>query len=212
PINLAALPVDLMSFSAHKVYGPKGMGALYVRRRPVVRIQAQMHGGGHERGMRSGTLPVHQIIGMGKAFELASQHLESDNEHIRALHQRLWQGLSQIEHIYLNGDAIQRVPHSLNISFADIEGEALLMSLQGLAVSSGSACTSATMEPSYVLKALGRPDELAHASLRLSLGRFNTTTDIDTAIRIITQQVQRLRDLSPLWEARQANTRIAAMT
>lgn len=201
PIHLHKLPVDLMSFSAHKVYGPKGMGALYVGRRPVVRLQAQMHGGGHERGMRSGTLPVHQIVGMGKAFELAAQRLSADSDHIQDLHRRLWQGLSRIELIHLNGCPHQRVPHSLNVSFSHIEGEALMMSLEGLAVSSGSACTSATLEPSYVLKALGRSDELAHASLRLSLGRFNTQQDVDTAVEVITKQVQRLREISPVWEA-----------
>lgn len=201
PIDLAALDVDLMSFSAHKVYGPKGVGALYVRRRPMVRLQAQMHGGGHERGMRSGTLPVHQVVGMGKAFKLAAENMVADTERIRLLQQRLWQGLSQIDQIHLNGDADHRVPHSLNISFSHIEGEALMMSMQGLAVSSGSACTAATLAPSYVLKALGRSDQLAHASLRLSLGRFSTQADVDTAVAIITREVQRLRNISPLWES-----------
>lgn len=197
PIDLQLMQVDLMSFSAHKVYGPKGMGALYVRRKPRVRLHAQMHGGGHERGFRSGTLATHQIVGMGAAFEQARVQFDEDTAHIRSLHQRLWDGLSRIDHLYLNGDPVQRVPHNLNVSVAHVDGEALIMSLQGLAVSSGSACTSASLEPSYVLKALGRDNELAHSSLRLSLGRFTTAGDIDFAVRVITEQVQRLRDISP---------------
>lgn len=206
PIDLQSLPVDLMSFSAHKVYGPKGIGALYVRRKPRIRLQAQMHGGGHERGFRSGTLPTHQIVGMGTAFELARLQMAEDNLRIRELHQRLWAGLSQIEQIRLNGDPDRRVPHNLNISVAHVDGEALIMSLEGLAVSSGSACTSASLEPSYVLKALGLDDELAHSSLRISLGRFTSADDIDAAIRIITQQVERLRELSPLWDSARQET------
>lgn len=200
PIDLKSMPVDLMSFSAHKVYGPKGMGALYVRRKPRVRLNAQMHGGGHERGFRSGTLPTHQIVGMGAAFERARQLFTEDAARIRGLQQRLWKGLSKIEHVYLNGDADQRIPHNLNISVAHVDGEALIMSLEGLAVSSGSACTSASLEPSYVLKALGLGNELAHASLRLSLGRFTTQDDIDFAIATISRQIARLRDISPFWD------------
>lgn len=199
PIDLQSLQVDLMSFSAHKVYGPKGMGALYVRRKPRIRLHAQMHGGGHERGFRSGTLATHQIIGMGAAFEQARLRIEDDTVRIRALQQRLWAGLRKIDQLHLNGDPVQRVPHNLNISVAHVEGEALIMSLQGLAVSSGSACTSASLEPSYVLKAIGLDDELAHSSLRLSLGRFTNEEDIDFAIQLITDQIQRLRDISPVW-------------
>lgn len=199
PIDLQSMPVDLMSFSAHKVYGPKGMGALYVRRKPRIRLQAQMHGGGHERGFRSGTLPTHQIVGMGAAFEQARLLMHDDTARIRALQQRLWAGISKIDQVYLNGHPEHRVPHNLNVSVAHIEGEALIMALQGLAVSSGSACTSASLEPSYVLKALGLDNELAHSSLRLSLGRFTTQDDIDFAIQAITRQVQRLRDISPDW-------------
>lgn len=203
-IDLSTLDVDLMSFSAHKVYGPKGMGALYVRRKPRrVRLHAQIHGGGHERGFRSGTLAPHQIVGMGAAFELAGQHMEAENRRIATLHQRLRDGLSRIEQIRFNGDPVQRVPHNLNVSFHHVDGEALIMALEGLAVSSGSACTSASLEPSYVLRALGLDDALAHSALRLSMGRFTTEPDIDTAIAVITSQVQRLRDLSPLWEAEQ---------
>lgn len=202
-IDLSTLNVDVMSFSGHKVYGPKGIGALYVRRKPRVRLHAQIHGGGHERGFRSGTLPTHQIVGMGTAFDLARQRMETDHVHIQALHDRLWQGLSSISDIQLNGDPVQRVPHNINVSFRHIEGEALMMSLQGLAVSSGSACTSASLEPSYVLKAIGCDDQLAHSSLRLSLGRFSTEADVDAAVTIITEQVQRLRDISPLWEMAQ---------
>lgn len=198
-IDLKMLNVDLMSFSAHKVYGPKGIGALYVRRKPRVRLNAQMHGGGHERGFRSGTLATHQIVGMGAAFEQARLCLSDDTARIRTLQQRLWEGLSKIDQVYLNGDADSRIPHNLNISVAHVEGEALIMALQGLAVSSGSACTSASLEPSYVLKALGVDNELAHSSLRLSLGRFTTAEDIDFAVAKITEQVARLREISPLW-------------
>ncbi|NYT86655.1 IscS subfamily cysteine desulfurase [Pollutimonas harenae] len=202
-IDLQALDVDLMSFSAHKTYGPKGVGALYTRRKPRVRIQAQIHGGGHERGLRSGTLPTHQIVGMGEAFQLAGLEMAAENQRLRGLRDRLWKGLSAIPDIYLNGDLAQRVPHNLNLSFSHIEGEALIMGLKGLAVSSGSACTSASLEPSHVLRALGRNDELAHSSLRLSMGRYTTVEDIDFTIALITAQVDRLRQLSPLWEMKQ---------
>ncbi|HRL21747.1 MAG TPA: IscS subfamily cysteine desulfurase [Alcaligenes sp.] len=198
-INLQEWPVDLMSMSAHKTYGPKGVGALYVRRKPAVRLKAQIHGGGHERGFRSGTLATHQIVGMGQAFELAGQHMDQENARIRALRDRLWAGLQQIPDVYLNGDLDQRVPHNLNISVDHIEGEALMMSLTELAVSSGSACTSASLEPSYVLKALGRSDQLAHSSLRLSLGRFSTEQDVDAAVAAISAKVEHLRAISPLW-------------
>jgi len=199
-IDLDALPVDLMSFSAHKTYGPKGIGALYVRRRPRVRIEAQMHGGGHERGMRSGTLPTHQIVGMGEAFRLAHEDMPAENERIRALRDKLLAGLSSIDESYVNGDLQARVPNNLNISFNFVEGESLMMSMKGIAVSSGSACTSASLEPSYVLRALGRPDELAHSSIRLTVGRFTTEADIDATIEQIARSVRKLRDLSPLWE------------
>lgn len=211
PIDLLTLNVDLMSFSAHKVYGPKGIGALFVRRKPRVRLQAQIHGGGHERGFRSGTLATHQIVGMGAAFEQARLQMDGDTTRIQALHKRLWQGLSKIEHLHLNGDPVHRVAHNVNISVDYVEGEALIMSLQGLAVSSGSACTSASLEPSYVLKALGHSDERAHSSLRISLGRFTTSDDIDTAVDIITRQVQRLRDISPLWEMTQEGVDLDAV-
>jgi len=202
-IDLQVLPVDLMSFSAHKTYGPKGIGALYVRRKPRVRLQAQMHGGGHERGLRSGTLATHQIVGMGEAFRIAGEEMQAENLRCLSLRERLWAGLSAIPSICLNGDMAQRVAQNLNISFDYIEGEALLMSLRELAVSSGSACTSASLEPSYVLRALGRSDALAHSSLRLSLGRFTTQDDVDLAIRVIKEQVLQLRELSPLWEMAQ---------
>lgn len=202
-IDLKALDVDLMSFSAHKTYGPKGIGALYMRRKPRVRIEAQIHGGGHERGFRSGTLAPHQIVGMGEAFRLAGLEMATENERIRMLRDRLWDGLAKIEAVYLNGDLQQRVPHNLNVSFNYIEGESLMMALKDLAVSSGSACTSASLEPSYVLRALGRSDELAHSSLRFTLGRFSTLADVDFAVQLITAQVARLRDLSPLWEMAQ---------
>ena len=200
PIDLDVLKVDLMSFSAHKVYGPKGIGALYVRRKPRVRIEAQMHGGGHERGMRSGTLPTHQIVGMGEAFRLAKAEMNTETDRIRMLRNRLWDGLKDIEEVYVNGDLEHRVAGILNVSFNYVEGESLMMSLKDLAMSSGSACTSASLEPSYVLRALGRSDELAHSSLRLSMGRFTTVEDIDYVIARIHEAVDKLRELSPLWE------------
>ncbi|NCT85246.1 MAG: IscS subfamily cysteine desulfurase [Comamonadaceae bacterium] len=199
-IDLAKLPIDLMSLASHKSYGPKGIGALYVRRKPRVRLEAQMHGGGHERGMRSGTLPVHQIVGMGEAFRIAREEMGAENERIRALHNRLVQGLSGIEQTFINGDLEQRVPHNLNISFNYVEGESLIMGVKGIAVSSGSACTSASLEPSYVLRALGRSDELAHSSLRMTIGRFTTEEEIDYAISVLTDRVAKLRELSPLWD------------
>jgi len=202
-IDVGALPVDLMSLASHKTYGPKGIGALYVRRKPRVRLEAQMHGGGHERGMRSGTLPTHQIVGMGEAFRIALQELARDLEKAHALHERLVTGLQDIEEAYLNGHPTQRVPHNINMSFNYVEGESLMMGIKGLAVSSGSACTSASLEPSYVLRALGRSDELAHSSLRITIGRFTTEQDIDYAVRTIRENVARLRELSPLWEMHQ---------
>jgi cysteine desulfurase len=203
PIDLAALKVDLMSFSAHKTYGPKGVGALFVRRKPRVRIEAQMHGGGHERGMRSGTLPTHQIVGMGEAFRLARLEMASDNERIRMLRDRLRQGLSAIEEVYVNGDLDRRVPHNLNVSFNFVEGESLIMAIKDVAVSSGSACTSASLEPSYVLRALGRSDELAHSSIRFTVGRFTTEEEIDYAVELVKRKIAKLRELSPLWEMHQ---------
>jgi len=200
PIDLAETKVDLMSFSAHKAYGPKGIGALYVRRKPRVRLEAQMHGGGHERGMRSGTLPTHQIVGMGEAFRLAGIDMEKDTAHALAMRERLLKGIADIEEIYVNGSLEQRVPHNLNVSFAFVEGESLIMSLKDLAVSSGSACTSASLEPSYVLRALGLNDELAHSSLRFSFGRFTTEQEIDHAVEQLHQAVNKLRELSPLWD------------
>jgi cysteine desulfurase len=200
PIDLSELKVDLMSFSAHKIYGPKGIGALYVQRKPRVRLEAQMHGGGHERGMRSGTLPTHQIVGMGEAFRLAGEEMAVDNERILGLRQRLWDGIRDMEEVYLNGDESHRVAGNLNVSFAYVEGESLIMALKDLAVSSGSACTSASLEPSYVLRALGREDELAHSSIRFTLGRFSTQEEVDYAINKIRAEVERLRELSPLWE------------
>jgi len=202
-IDLQKLKVDLMSFSAHKTYGPKGIGALYVRRKPRVRIEAQMHGGGHERGFRSGTLATHQIVGMGEAFRLAQEEMGTENERIRMLRDRLWAGLSQIEETYLNGSMEQRVPHNLNVSFNYVEGESLIMAIKELAVSSGSACTSASLEPSYVLRALGRNDELAHSSIRFTLGRFTTEQEVDFTIELIKSRVGKLRDMSPLWEMAQ---------
>ncbi|MBU0588356.1 MAG: IscS subfamily cysteine desulfurase [Gammaproteobacteria bacterium] len=199
-IDLKTLPVDLMSLASHKTYGPKGIGALYVRRKPRVRIEAQMHGGGHERGMRSGTLPTHQCVGMGEAFRIARLEMAQDNAKARALHDRLLNGLKDVEEVFLNGHATQRVPHNLNMSFNYVEGESLIMGIKGLAVSSGSACTSASLEPSYVLRALGRSDELAHSSLRMTIGRFTTEEEIDYAISTIKLNVAKLRDLSPLWE------------
>ena len=200
PIDMDDLKVDLMSFSAHKIYGPKGIGALYVSRKPRVRLEAQMHGGGHERGMRSGTLATHQIVGMGEAFRLAKEEMAADNERIRMLRDRLLKGLDSIEETYINGDIDQRIPHNLNISFNFVEGESLIMALKELAVSSGSACTSASLEPSYVLRALGRNDELAHSSIRFSLGRFTTEEEIDFAIAKVNVNIGKLRELSPLWE------------
>jgi len=200
PVDLGALKVDLMSFSAHKTYGPKGMGALYVRRKPRVRIEAQMHGGGHERGMRSGTLPTHQIVGMGEAFRIAKLEMATENERIRMLRDRLAQGLAGIEEIYVNGDLERRVPHNLNVSFNYVEGESLIMAIKDIAVSSGSACTSASLEPSYVLRALGRSDELAHSSIRFTIGRFTTEEEIDYAVDLLRRKVGKLRELSPLWE------------
>jgi len=199
-VNLQQLPVDLMSLTAHKTYGPKGVGALYVRRKPRVRLEAQMHGGGHERGMRSGTLPTHQIVGMGAAYALAQAEMATELPRIRALHQRLLDGLSGIEQVYINGHPTQRVPHNLNMSFNYVEGESLIMGIKGLAVSSGSACTSASLEPSYVLRALGRSDELAHSSLRMTIGRWTTEAEIDYAVQTIRDNVAKLRELSPLWE------------
>lgn len=200
PIDLQQMKVDLMSFSGHKIYGPKGIGALYVRRKPRVRIEAQMHGGGHERGMRSGTLPTHQIVGMGEAFRIAHAEMAAENERLRMLRDRLWDGIKDMEEVYLNGDPEHRVAGNLNVSFAFVEGESLMMSLKDIAISSGSACTSASLEPSYVLRALGRKDELAHSSLRLSLGRFTTEEEVDYAVEQIRAAVQKLRELSPLWE------------
>ncbi len=199
-VNLQQLPVDLMSLTAHKTYGPKGIGALYVRRKPRVRIEAQMHGGGHERGMRSGTLPTHQIVGMGAAYAIAQAEMATELPRIRALHQRLFNGLSGIEQVFVNGHPTQRVPHNLNMSFNYVEGESLIMGIKGLAVSSGSACTSASLEPSYVLRALGRSDELAHSSLRMTIGRWTTEAEIDFAVQSIRDNVAKLRELSPLWE------------
>ncbi len=199
-IDLARLKVDLMSFSAHKTYGPKGIGALYIRRKPRVRLEAQMHGGGHERGFRSGTLATHQIVGMGEAFRLAREEMSVENLRVCALRDRLLKGLSDIDQVFVNGDMTQRVPHNLNISFAFVEGESMLMAIKDLAVSSGSACTSASLEPSYVLRALGRDDELAHSSIRFTLGRFTTEEEIDYAIGLLHEKIGKLRELSPLWE------------
>lgn len=199
-IDLEKLPVDLMSFSAHKTYGPKGIGALYVRRKPRVRLEAQMHGGGHERGLRSGTLATHQIVGMGEAFRIAREEMELENARIRRLRDRLLSGLQEIDEVYVNGDIKQRVPHNLNISFNFVEGESLIMAVKDIAVSSGSACTSASLEPSYVLRALGRSDELAHSSIRFSIGRFTTEEDIDYTVALMKSKIGKLRELSPLWE------------
>ena len=199
-IDMKALPVDLMSMTAHKTYGPKGVGALYVRRKPRVRLEAQIHGGGHERGMRSGTLPTHQIVGMGEAFRIIKLEMGEVNEKARVLQQRLLNGLKDIEQVFINGSLERRVPQNLNISFNFVEGESLIMGIKGLAVSSGSACTSASLEPSYVLRALGRSDELAHSSLRMTIGRFTTEEEIDFAISTIKHNVAKLRELSPLWE------------
>lgn len=199
-IDVKTLPIDLMSLASHKTYGPKGIGALYVRRKPRVRLEAQMHGGGHERGMRSGTLPTHQIVGMGEAFRIAKLEMKQDIAKARALQQRLLNGLKDIEQVFINGDLEHRVPHNLNMSFNYVEGESLIMGIKGIAVSSGSACTSASLEPSYVLRALGRSDELAHSSLRMTIGRFTTEEEIDYAVSTIKHNVAKLRELSPLWE------------
>jgi cysteine desulfurase len=200
PIDLQKLKVDLMSFSAHKTYGPKGIGALYVRRKPRIRLEAQMHGGGHERGMRSGTLATHQIVGMGEAFRIAREEMASENERIRMLRDRLLRGVQDIEETFVNGDLDQRVPHNLNVSFAYVEGESLMMAIKDIAVSSGSACTSASLEPSYVLRALGRSDELAHSSIRFTLGRFTTAEEIDFTVKLLHEKLAKLRELSPLWD------------
>ena len=199
-IDMSKLPIDLMSLTSHKTYGPKGIGALYVRRKPRVRLEAQMHGGGHERGMRSGTLPTHQCVGMGEAYRIAKLEMASDNVRIQALHERMLNGLKDIEQVFLNGNADKRIPHNLNMSFNYVEGESLIMGIKGLAVSSGSACTSASLEPSYVLRALGRSDELAHSSLRMTIGRWTTEEEIDYAVETIKLNVAKLRDLSPLWD------------
>ncbi|WP_395028282.1 IscS subfamily cysteine desulfurase [Comamonas odontotermitis] len=199
-IDVTKLKIDLMSLASHKTYGPKGIGALYVRRKPRVRLEAQIHGGGHERGMRSGTLATHQIVGMGEAYRLAQEEMVKDYAHAKALQQRMIDGLKDIEQVFINGDLEHRVPHNLNISFNYVEGESLIMGIKGLAVSSGSACTSASLEPSYVLRALGRSDELAHSSLRMTFGRFTTEADIDYAVQSIRENVAKLRELSPLWE------------
>ena len=199
-IDMGSLPVDLMSLASHKTYGPKGIGALYVRRKPRVRLEAQMHGGGHERGMRSGTLPTHQCVGMGEAFKIARQDMGVESERIRMLQQRLLAGISQIDQVFINGHLEKRVPHNVNASFNYVEGESLIMGIKGLAVSSGSACTSASLEPSYVLRALGRSDELAHSSLRITIGRFTTEADIDYAVSTLQDRVAKLRELSPLWD------------
>jgi len=200
PIDLNQLPVDLMSFSAHKTYGPKGVGALYVQRKPRIRLEAQIHGGGHERGMRSGTLPTHQIVGMGEAFRLARLEMPLENDRIRMLRDRLWRGISALEEVYVNGHMDRRVPHNLNVSFNYVEGESLIMAIKDIAVSSGSACTSASLEPSYVLRALGRSDELAHSSIRFSVGRFTNEEEVDFAVKTIQTKVAKLREMSPLWE------------
>ncbi|KAB0587300.1 IscS subfamily cysteine desulfurase [Comamonas kerstersii] len=200
PLDMQTMPVDLMSLASHKTYGPKGIGALYVRRKPRVRLEAQMHGGGHERGMRSGTLATHQIVGMGEAFRIAKEDMQKDYEHAKRMQQRLLDGLMDLEQVFVNGDLEHRVPHNLNISFNFVEGESLIMGIKGLAVSSGSACTSASLEPSYVLRALGRSDELAHSSLRITIGRFTTEEEVDYAIASIRKNVEKLRELSPLWE------------
>jgi cysteine desulfurase len=202
-IDLEKLPVDLMSFCAHKTYGPKGIGALYVRRKPRVRLEAQMHGGGHERGLRSGTLATHQIVGMGEAFRIAREEMELENVRVRRLRDRLLNGLEAIDEVYVNGDLKQRVPHNLNISFNFVEGESLIMAVKDIAVSSGSACTSASLEPSYVLRALGRSDELAHSSIRFSIGRFTTEEDVDYTVALMKSKIGKLRELSPLWEMHQ---------
>ena len=200
PLDMETMKIDLLSMSAHKIYGPKGIGALYVRRKPRVRLEAQMHGGGHERGMRSGTLASHQIVGMGEACRIAREEMAQDNERLTTLRNRLWDGLSDMEEVYLNGDLEHRVAGNLNVSFAFVEGESLIMALKDIAVSSGSACTSASLEPSYVLRALGREDELAHSSIRFTIGRFTTVEEVDYVVDLVRGQVTRLRDMSPLWD------------
>ena len=210
-IDVKTLPVDLMSLASHKTYGPKGIGALYVRRKPRVRLEAQMHGGGHERGMRSGTLPTHQIVGMGEAFRIAREEMKDDLAKAQRLQKRLLDGLKDVEQVFINGDLEHRVPHNLNMSFNFVEGESLIMGIKGLAVSSGSACTSASLEPSYVLRALGRSDELAHSSLRMTIGRFTTEEEIDYAIDTIKHNVAKLRELSPLWEMYQDGVDISTI-
>jgi cysteine desulfurase len=200
PIDLSRLKIDLMTVTAHKVYGPKGIGAVYVRKKPRVRIEPQIHGGGHERGMRSGTLPTHQIVGMGEAFRIAREEMASETAHLRGLRDRLLKGLREIDEVYVNGDLDQRVSNNLNMSFNFVEGESLIMAIKDIAVSSGSACTSASLEPSYVLRALGRSDELAHSSIRFTVGRFNTEEEIDYAVALLKRKVEKLRELSPLWE------------
>jgi cysteine desulfurase len=202
-IDLQTLKVDLMSFSAHKTYGPKGMGALYIRRKPRVRLEALIHGGGHERGFRSGTLPTHQIVGMGEAFRIAREEMKTENERIGYLRDKLLKGLQDIEEVYINGDVEHRVPHNLNMSFNFVEGESLIMAVKDIAVSSGSACTSASLEPSYVLRALGRSDELAHSSIRFTIGRFTTEPEVDYTIELLKRKIGKLRELSPLWEMHQ---------
>jgi cysteine desulfurase len=209
--DISQMPIDLMSLTSHKTYGPKGIGALYVRRKPRVRIEAQMHGGGHERGMRSGTLPTHQCVGMGEAYRIAKEEMHEENKRIYALQQRLMNGLKGIEQVFINGHETQRVPHNINMSFNYVEGESLIMGIKGLAVSSGSACTSASLEPSYVLRALGRSDELAHSSLRMTIGRWTTEEEIDFAISTIKHNVAKLRDLSPLWEMYQDGVDISSI-
>lgn len=210
-IDLATLPIDLMSLTAHKTYGPKGIGALFVRRKPRIRLEAQMHGGGHERGMRSGTLPTHQIVGMGEAYRIAKAEMAEENKRIKVLHDRLVAGLSGMEEVFINGNKDQRVPHNINMSFNYVEGESLIMGIKGMAVSSGSACTSASLEPSYVLRALGRSDELAHSSLRMTIGRWTTEAEIDYAIETIKASVAKLRELSPLWEMYQDGVDISTI-
>jgi cysteine desulfurase len=210
-IDLATLPIDLMSLTSHKTYGPKGIGALFVRRKPRIRLEAQMHGGGHERGMRSGTLPTHQIVGMGEAYRIAKAEMAEENKRIKMLHDRLVAGLSGMEEVFINGNKDQRVPHNINMSFNYVEGESLIMGIKGMAVSSGSACTSASLEPSYVLRALGRSDELAHSSLRMTIGRWTTEAEIDYAIETIKTSVAKLRELSPLWEMYQDGVDISTI-
>ena len=209
--DISKMPIDLMSLTSHKTYGPKGIGALYVRRKPRIRLEAQMHGGGHERGMRSGTLPTHQCVGMGEAYRIAKAEMHEENKKISVLQQRLVNGLKGIEQVFINGHETQRVPHNINMSFNYVEGESLIMGIKGLAVSSGSACTSASLEPSYVLRALGRSDELAHSSLRMTIGRWTTEQEIDFAINTIKENVAKLRDMSPLWDMYQEGIDISSI-